>query len=269
SVVDESEYNKYIKRVEDIRYCRDCEKERISYGWCKDCQTEYLKRNFAEWSSGHATIDKLIQHTQINATQTCDYLEWIDFKEFELVEFVADGGFGTVYKGEWLRGPRWNWDENDQMWCRSGPMTIALKRLKDSQNISSDFLKQVETHYRCLQSGSLADCFGITRDETGAYMFVMRFYENGNLYQYLDKSNGVMSWRDMVDMLWGVAGGLERIHSEGLFHSNLHGGNLLIEDESVSTDARIADVGLHGPANEPITTEVPSKLKTSPNENPT
>ncbi|CAG8719767.1 9467_t:CDS:2, partial [Acaulospora colombiana] len=192
----------------------------------------------------------------INATQPCDYLEWIDFKEFELIKFVAEGGYGTVYKADWLRGPCWHWDEADQLWCRNGPMTVALKRLKNSQNISSDFLDQVKRHYRCLQSGSLADCFGITRDDTGGYMFVMRFYDNGNLYQYLDKSNGIISWRDMVDMLWGVAGGLDRIHSEGLYHTNLHGGNLLIEDESVSTDARIADIGLHGPVNESRSSQI-------------
>lgn len=114
----------------------------------------------------------------------------------------------------------------------------------------------MERHHRCLQSGSLADCFGITRDPTGAYMFVMRYYENGNLYQYLDKSKGIISWRDMVDMLWGVAGGLERIHAENRVHANLHGGNLLIEDEAVSTDARIADVGLHGPADQPRSSRI-------------
>jgi len=52
----------------------------------------------------------------------------------------------------------------------------------------------------------------------------------------------------MIDMLWGIAGGLERIHAaKGKVHGNLHGGNLLIEDEKISTDARIGDVGLHGP----------------------
>ncbi|CAG8702874.1 14030_t:CDS:2 [Gigaspora margarita] len=48
----------------------------------------------------------------------------------------------------------------------------------------------------------------------------------------------------MTDLLWGIAGGLEKIHSEGLCHTNLHGGNLLIE---VFTDAKIADIGLYGP----------------------
>src|ERR1044071_4791784 len=104
-------------------------------------------------------------------------------------------------------------------------------------------------YHKCLQSASLAETFGITKDPTSNYMIVMKYYENGNLYQYLDRSNGILSWRDMIDMLWGIAGGLERIHAEEKVHKNLHGGNLLIEDEKISTDARIADVGLYGPCN--------------------
>jgi hypothetical protein len=43
---------------------------------------------------------------------------------------------------------------------------------------------------------------------------------------------------------WRIAKGLaERTHS------NLHGGNLLIEDEKVTMDARIGDVGLYGSCN--------------------
>jgi len=75
---------------------------------------------------------------------------------------------------------------------------------------------------------SLAGTFGITKDLTSSYMIVMKYYENGNLYQYLDHCNGILSWRDIT------AGGLERIHSEGKIHGNLHGGNLLIEDERCS-----------------------------------
>src|SRR3954469_3957382 len=78
-------------------------------------------------------------------------------------------------------------------------------------------------------------------------MIVMKYYANGNLYQYLDRSCETLSWRDMIDMLWGVAGGLDRIHGEEKVHGNLHGGNLLIEDEKISADARVGDVGLHGP----------------------
>ncbi|EXX51487.1 uncharacterized protein OCT59_007160 [Rhizophagus irregularis] len=146
-----------------------------------------------------------------------------------------------------MEGPRWIWDDGAQEWTRTGPMNVALKRLDNSQNISSSYIKQIKSYHKCLQSVSLT--FGITKDLESIYMIVMKYYENGDLYQYLDHYNGILSWRDMIDMLWGIAGGLERIHGEGKIHGNLHGGNLLIEDEDTSTDARIGDIGLHGPCN--------------------
>src|SRR4051794_23047057 len=74
----------------------------------------------------------------------------------------------------------------------------------------------------------------------GPRLFGMIAHKNGD---------GILPWRDMIDMLWEIAGGLERIHTEGKVHGNLHRGNLLIEDEKVSTDARIGDVDLYGPCN--------------------
>jgi hypothetical protein len=40
-----------------------------------------MKENFRHWPSG----DELIQYTQLNASQVCDYLEFIPFEKFELI----------------------------------------------------------------------------------------------------------------------------------------------------------------------------------------
>ncbi|CAG8688238.1 34916_t:CDS:2, partial [Racocetra persica] len=206
---------------EESRICPDCNRIRVSYGWCKFCETEYMRLAFTNWK-----------------------------------KCIGRGGFSSVYKGYWMDGPRWVWDEKEDSWIRSGPTKVALKRLDNSQNFSMTFLKQLEVYHNCLQNGSMADCFGITRDETGCFMFVMRYYENGNLYEYIDNNKGIISWRDIADILWGIASGLEKNHLEGLCHTNLHGGNLLIEDEAVSTDAKISDIGLHGPADKSIPQDV-------------
>src|SRR5688500_6751626 len=66
----------------------------------------------------------------------------------------------------------------------------------------------------------------------------------------------MLCWRDIVEMLWGISGGIEHIHENELFHGNLHGGNLLVENERDSVDARIADVGLHGPVDKKNSNEV-------------
>ncbi|EXX68697.1 uncharacterized protein OCT59_008950 [Rhizophagus irregularis] len=243
--MEEQGHSKFIPK--ELKDCPECGKPRISFGWCKDCETNSMKQNFLYWTSENKEIDELIRHTQLNASQTCDYLEWIPFEKFEMVKYIGSGGFGSVYSALWMEGPRWNWDDGAQEWARAGPMTVALKRLDNSQKISSSFINQIKTYHKCLQSAPLAETFGITKDPTSNYMIVMKYYENGNLYQYLDRSNGILSWRDMIDILQGVARGLERIHIEGKIHRNLHGGNVLIEDEEISTDACISDVGLYGP----------------------
>ncbi|CAG8646407.1 26024_t:CDS:2, partial [Gigaspora rosea] len=124
------------------------------------------------------------------------------FDNIEIIECVGRGEFSSGYKRYWIDGPRWVWNENEDFWRLSGP-----------QN-----LKYIG--------------FGITRDETGRFMFVMRYYENGNLYEYIDNNKGVIGWRDMTDLLWEIA------------------------DESVSTDAKMQTLDFMAPADKSVPQDV-------------
>jgi hypothetical protein len=42
-----------------------------------------------------------------------------------------------------MEGPRWNLDEEAEVWSRSGPTKVILKRLDNSQNMSQEFVNQV------------------------------------------------------------------------------------------------------------------------------
>ena len=89
-------------------------------------------------------IDEFIRDTQLNANDSTDYLEWIEFDQFELVENKNKrGAFSSIYSAMWLEGPRWNLDEAAEVWTRNGPMKVILKRLDDSQNMDQDFVNQV------------------------------------------------------------------------------------------------------------------------------
>ena len=70
-------------------------------------------------------------------------------------------------------------------------------------------------------------------------------YESGNLYKILDASNGVPCWRDIVEILWSISNGLNHIHREKLIHGNLHGGNVLVDNENDFIYTCISDVGLN------------------------
>ncbi|CAB4405440.1 unnamed protein product [Rhizophagus irregularis] len=105
----------------------------------------------------------------------------------------------------WMEGPRWNLDEEAELWSRNGPIKVILKRLDNSHNMSQEFVNQLYRYHKCLQSDALADCFGVTKDPTSCFMFVMRYYENDNLFSYIEETMGILCWRDIVEMLWSLS----------------------------------------------------------------
>ena len=102
----------------------------------------------------------------------------------------------------------------------------------------------------------MANFLGVTKDQDSNFMFVMRDYECGDLHSYLDEAQGMLCWRDIVEMLWEISGGLYNIHELELVHGNLRGGNVLVENGTDSIDTRISDVGLHGSANKKSSNEI-------------
>jgi serine/threonine protein kinase len=58
----------------------------------------------------------------------------------------------------------------------------------------------------------MTDFFGVTRDPTSNYTFIMRYCESKDLYSYLDETQGMLDWKDIVEMLWQISSGIEYIH---------------------------------------------------------
>ncbi|CAB5152911.1 unnamed protein product [Rhizophagus irregularis] len=125
--------------------CSDCKRQRSATAWCKECGIAFLKENFRYWTSESSTIDEFIRHTtQLNANESTDYLEWIDYDQFDLVRNVNKrGAFSSIYSATWIEGPRWKLDEQADVWTRSGPIKVILKRLDNSQYMSQEFVNQI------------------------------------------------------------------------------------------------------------------------------
>ncbi|CAB4405453.1 unnamed protein product [Rhizophagus irregularis] len=46
-----------------------------------------------------------------------------------------------------MEGPRWNLDEEAEVWTRNGPIKVILKRLDNSQNVSQEFVNQDDVSF--------------------------------------------------------------------------------------------------------------------------
>src|SRR5436190_12046389 len=97
--------------------CPECNQRKTAVAWCKNCDIAIFKENFRNWTSGSSIIDEFIRYTQLNASKNMDYLEWIDFDQFDLIENTNKrGAFSSIYSAVWMEGPRWNFDEAAEVW---------------------------------------------------------------------------------------------------------------------------------------------------------
>ncbi|CAB4441279.1 unnamed protein product [Rhizophagus irregularis] len=70
-----------------------------------ECNVTRYQQDFKNWTSGNNDIDRFIQDTQLSAHKyTTSALEWIPYDRFRDIKYIAEGGFGKVYKAIWIDG---------------------------------------------------------------------------------------------------------------------------------------------------------------------
>ncbi|GBC18495.1 kinase-like domain-containing protein [Rhizophagus irregularis DAOM 181602=DAOM 197198] len=247
-LIDKLILNEELKKwYKENGLCKECKQPKASYFWCQ-CK---FQQNFKNWTSGNNEVDKFIQKTQLKAEYYKEILEWIEYDRFENVEYLAKGGFGTIYKAIWKDGFIEKWDsENNQWERRKNPIghknfPVALKCLHNSQDITSEFLREIGSH-TMIVSNHVTQCYGITKDpESNNFMMVMSYAKEGSLRQHLNNRFNSMKWKSKLEILVDIAKGLDSIHEKGLIHRDFHCGNMLQNDGYTY----ITDLGLSQPAN--------------------
>ncbi|RHZ86859.1 hypothetical protein Glove_43g14 [Diversispora epigaea] len=219
--------------------CHNCENLNLQNNTCSNCK-------LIKWTSGNDEIDKIIQMTQSDDdAKEWEIWRWINYNKFKNIEYLAEGGFGSIWKAEWIDMP-------EELFEFYKSNNVAFKKLKDSQKISSEFLKELKANFQC-RDRYVLPILGITQDpKTKEYAMVLRYMKNGNLRDFL-KQNKSLLWIERLKLLHSFIRGLETIHSKGLIHRDLHPGNLMITEafnNSKFKFIRLGDLGLCRFANE-------------------
>ncbi|CAB4421477.1 unnamed protein product [Rhizophagus irregularis] len=213
----------------------------------KELKERYKRNGLCKESEIMRLISLFKQHNL-----KLEILEWIEYDRFENIEYLAKGGFGTIYKAIWKDGYIKRWDsvnnkwERSKTWCQNYEnFPVVLKCLYNSQDITSEFLKEIESHI-IIVSYRVARCFGITKDpESNNFMMVIEYAKDGSLRQCLNNTFNSIKWKDKLNILQDITDGLNSIHKKGLIHHDFHCGNML-KDGNITT---ITDLGLCQPAN--------------------
>ncbi|EXX76075.1 kinase-like domain-containing protein [Rhizophagus irregularis DAOM 181602=DAOM 197198] len=234
------------ERYKKYDLCEGCKQPNTSYEWCQPCISNHFQQNFKNWTSGNHDVDEFIQKAQLKAKDEDHIIEWIEYDKFEDVEYLAKGGFGTTFKAVWKDGPWKTYDISTKQLERESYTKVALKCLHNSQDISADFLKEVESNILAYNTALIVRCFGITKDpKTNNFMMVMDL-KKGSLRQHLNNNFISLNWKKKLYSLTAIILGLKDIHDKGLIHNDFHCGNIL---SNFSRNAFITDLGLCQPAN--------------------
>jgi hypothetical protein len=125
-------------------HCNECGElyKDSRFDWCEPCQINYLKQNFANWTSENEEIDNFIQEMQLKVDlQNNMVVEWIPYNQFDNIKKT---GNATIYSAIWKSGPL-KYQNNKRKYERvQFNEEVTLRYLNNSQNNNiSELLNEV------------------------------------------------------------------------------------------------------------------------------
>nr|XP_027109275.1 proline-rich receptor-like protein kinase PERK3 [Coffea arabica] len=138
--------------------------------------------------------------------------------------FLGEGGFGSVYKGELKNG-----------------LKIAVKQHKDASLQGEIEFKSEVAVLSKAKHQNLVMLLG-SCSEGNHRLLVYEFVCNGSLDQHLSKAAKVpLTWEQRIKIALGAAKGLEYVHSHNIIHRDMRPNNILITHDYESL---LGDFGL-------------------------
>jgi serine/threonine protein kinase len=149
------------------------------------------------------------------------------FPNLEVTELLGQGGMGVVYKG---RQP---------LLDRIVAIKVIRPDLRTDDTFQERFLREARTLAK-LRHPFIVTVFDVFKAED-LYCLVMEYVEGASLRQLLDREEGSISQRDVLDFVPQITEALQHAHETGVVHRDIKPENVLVDSRG---RVRLVDFGL-------------------------
>jgi len=173
-------------------------------------------------------IDKMTSLPKRLKLQSKDIVSLFDGKEYEVINELGEGGFGSVYS---ITTPK---EEN-----KYALKILDLWRMKPSDHL--DFSQRFKEGYKAglIQSEYLVKNHSFGYLEDNPYL-IMDYCSNGSLSKHKEK---FYNYAASENLMAHILGGLKALHRNGFIHRDLKPENILFNDKM---DAKLCDFDIAG-----------------------
>lgn len=145
--------------------------------------------------------------------------QWLDidseFGDYEILEKIASGGMGTVYKA---------WDKR---LSRHVAIKILHTHRSQQQKSKQRFLREARSAAK-IQHANICPVFEISQNNDGAYYIVSAFCEGQTLAQKI--RDNALSYKQIFFVFEQLISALQTTHSHGVVHRDLKPENIIVDN---------------------------------------
>lgn len=141
---------------------------------------------------------------------------------------IGKGHYAFVYKGT----------EN------ASGKPVAIKVIQKAKSSIERLFIEIDIMRKLGSHPNLVELYDVYDDsESNELSLVMEYLDGGELFEYLEQ-NGNYAEKDAAKLAYHIAQGLKYLHDRNIVHRDLKPENLLLKEDAVYSEVKLADFGL-------------------------
>ncbi len=217
----------------DLQFCQEALKKRyITHELFKECLTAHAK--IEKMGLAKPTIrDIVITKARMTPEQLAEVMAIVgsrsgqrSIKGYKLIEKVASGAFGSIYKAKQVSMDR-------VVALKVLPRRLALNRL-----YVKNFMRETKLAARLVHENIV---YVLDAGESAGLLYLAMEFVKGETLEAIVHGNGPLGEKKALGIVWSLAQALSHAHKMGILHRDIKPANIVMAEGKIP---KLCDFGL-------------------------